>query len=77
VTGVGTVKQIIEDGAYVLLEVKYGVIRLLKQTVDLCKEVHNVDLECPIKPGVYDLTKVFQLPNEIPPVSVCPRAPGR
>jgi hypothetical protein len=68
IRAIGAVKETIEEGAYVLLQVKYGLIRLIKQTIDLCEQVGNVDLECPIEPGVLDLTKEVELPNEIPPV---------
>jgi hypothetical protein len=67
IRAIGAVKETIEEGAYVLLQVKYGLIRLIKQTIDLCEQVGNVDLECPIEPGVLDLTKEVELPNEIPP----------
>jgi len=63
----GTVKQTIEEGAYVNLQVKYGYIKLLDQTVDLCEQVKNVDLECPIEKGKISIIKDIELPKEIPP----------
>jgi len=63
----GTVKETILDGAYVNLEVKYGYIRLISTQANLCKEVKNVDLECPIEPGAISITKPVDLPKEIPP----------
>ncbi|KAK0746649.1 ML domain-containing protein [Schizothecium vesticola] len=63
----GTVKQTIEEGAYVKLVVKYGFIKLLDQTVDLCEQIKNVDLECPIEKGKISITKDIELPKEIPP----------
>ncbi|KAL2132128.1 hypothetical protein VTI74DRAFT_4163 [Chaetomium olivicolor] len=63
----GTVKETILEGAYVNLEVKYGYIRLIKTTADLCEEIKNVDLECPIEKGKISLTKSVDLPKEIPP----------
>ncbi|KXH43825.1 ML domain-containing protein [Colletotrichum salicis] len=62
----GTVKQNIEKGAYVLLQVKYGLIRLISTKADLCEQIENVDLECPIEKGVLTVTKSVELPNEIP-----------
>jgi len=50
----------------VALQVKYGVITLIKQTVDLCEQVKNVDLECPLNDSV-KFTKAVELPREIPP----------
>lgn len=51
------------------LQVKYGLIRLINQDADLCEQVKNVDLECPLKKGDMELTKDIDLPKEIPPVS--------
>ncbi|KAF3806579.1 Phosphatidylglycerol/phosphatidylinositol transfer protein [Colletotrichum gloeosporioides] len=62
----GTVKETIEKGAYVLLQVKYGLIRLISTKADLCEQIENVDLECPIEKGVLSITKSVELPNEIP-----------
>ncbi|KAF7546268.1 hypothetical protein G7046_g9349 [Stylonectria norvegica] len=63
----GTVKETIEEGAYVLLTVKYGLIRLISTKADLCEQIGNVDLECPVKAGVLSITKGVDLPSEIPP----------
>lgn len=64
----GIVKEDIEDGAWVALSVKYGYIKLINTKADLCKEMKNVDLECPIKKGRISITKEVDLPKEIPPV---------
>ena len=64
----GTVKQDIEEGAYIELQVKYGLIRLIKTRADLCEQVENVDMECPIKEGKLEITKTVELPQSIPPV---------
>ena len=56
-------------GAYVVLQVKYGLIRLVNTEADLCEQVANVDLKCPIKKGKTVITKDVELPKEIPPVS--------
>lgn len=52
-----------------LLQVKYGLIRLVSTKADLCEQVSNVDMECPIEKGKAVITKDVELPNEIPPVS--------
>lgn len=64
----GTVQQEIQKGATVLIEVKYGLITLLKQSVDLCDQIENVDLQCPVKEGDLAITKQVDLPKQIPPV---------
>lgn len=54
--------------AYVNLQVKYGLIRLINQKTDLCEQMKNVDEECPLS-GEKVITKDVDLPKEIPPVS--------
>lgn len=67
ITASGTVKEDISDGAYVEIEVKYGLIRLIRQTLDLCEQTAKVDLPCPIEEGVVTLQREVQLPQAIPP----------
>jgi hypothetical protein len=66
---VGTLLEDVKKGAYVILQVKYGLIRLVNTQADLCQQVSNVDLECPIEKGKTTITKDVELPKEIPPVS--------
>lgn len=49
------------------LQVKYGLITIIRQDADLCSQVKNVDLECPLKKGETALTKDVELPKQIPP----------
>ncbi|PBP16729.1 putative Phosphatidylglycerol/phosphatidylinositol transfer protein [Diplocarpon rosae] len=62
----GTLLEDVEDGAKVILQVKYGIIGLVKTEADLCEQVENVDMECPIKKGPITLTKDVELPSQIP-----------
>lgn len=64
----GTVKETITEGSYVKLVVKYGFIKLIDQTLDLCEQIKNVDLECPVEKGKLSIVKEVELPKEIPPV---------
>lgn len=64
----GIVKETIGKGAYVNLQVKYGYIRLVNIKADLCDQITNVDMECPIEEGILTITKSIDLPKEIPPV---------
>lgn len=66
----GELLEDVQDGAYVVLQVKYGLIRLVNTKADLCEQVTNVELECPIKKGPLRLTKEVELPEEIPPVRI-------
>ena len=70
ITATGTVFERIEQGAYVDIVVKYGLIRLLATRADLCEQIQNVDLECPIEKGVLSITKSVEIPKEVPPVSL-------
>lgn len=63
----GFLAQDIVDGAYVDVDVRYGFIRLIHQTYDLCEEVTNVDMECPIKKGEQVISKLVEIPAEVPP----------
>ncbi|KAI1819418.1 ml domain-containing protein [Xylaria intraflava] len=63
----GTVSKPIQKGAYVKLVVKYGLIRLISTTADLCEQVENVDLKCPIEKGQLSITKSVDIPKEVPP----------
>ena len=58
------------------LQVKYGLIRILNTQVDLCDYSSEVDLDCPLKKGELEFTKVVELPKEIPPVGFLNRCFG-
>lgn len=64
----GVVSETVEEGAYVALQVKYGLIRLISTKADLCEQVKNVDMECPIEAGPLTFLKSVELPKEIPNV---------
>jgi hypothetical protein len=44
------------------------MITLVKEKIDLCEHVKEVDLECPINKGKLVLTKNIDMPKQIPPV---------
>jgi len=67
IEAVGTLQKQLEKGAYVQLQVKYGLIRLVNTQQDLCDQVSNVDLECPVEKGKITIVKDVELPKEIPP----------
>ncbi|KAJ5758704.1 hypothetical protein N7520_005860 [Penicillium odoratum] len=62
----GTLKEPLVKGAYVNIVVKYGIITLISQTADLCDQLDNVDLKCPLS-GTMSMTKEVDLPAQIPP----------
>lgn len=67
ITATGTLRQSVEEGAYVLVDVKYGLIRLLRTKLDLCEQTAKIDLPCPIEKGERTIEKVVELPKVIPP----------
>lgn len=67
ITATGFLAQDIEEGAYVDVDVRYGFIRLIHQTFNLCEESKNLDIECPIEKGEQIITKEVAIPAEVPP----------
>ncbi|KAK4937622.1 Phosphatidylglycerol/phosphatidylinositol transfer protein [Elasticomyces elasticus] len=67
ITANGTFSKDIEPGATVFLQVKYGLITLIKQEADLCDNLPKIDMSCPIKEGVLSLTKEVDIPKQVPP----------
>jgi len=69
IEAMGDLKTTVEEGAYANFEVKYGFIKLLSGTADLCEKAAEVDLQCPIEKGQVKFQKVVELPSQIPPVT--------
>lgn len=69
ISATGVLHDVVAQGAYVDIVVKYGVITLIKKTFDLCENAGQVDLECPVDQGKLILEKSVDLPAAIPPVS--------
>lgn len=63
----GTFTKDIEPGATVFLQVKYGLITLIKQEADLCDNLPKIDITCPVKEGVLSLKKEVDIPKQVPP----------
>jgi len=74
IKAVGMLKNVVTKGAYVEVSVKYGLITLIREVLDLCDHVKEVELECPIDKGKQTLTKVVNIPREIPPGKYVVRA---
>ncbi|EAL21061.1 hypothetical protein CNBD4370 [Cryptococcus deneoformans B-3501A] len=68
VTVEGDVLETIEEGAYVDVTVKLGLIKLLQKEFDVCDEARhaNASVQCPVQPGPYTVTETVELPQEIP-----------
>ncbi|EPS28164.1 Phosphatidylglycerol/phosphatidylinositol transfer protein [Penicillium oxalicum] len=67
ITASGVFHERITSGATVNIVVKYGLITLIRQTMDLCEQIENVDLKCPLEKGRMTMTKQVDLPSQIPP----------
>ncbi|KAL0961369.1 hypothetical protein HGRIS_006325 [Hohenbuehelia grisea] len=65
----GSVTERVEDGAIVWVEVKVGLIVLLRKTYDLCEIARdaNFSLQCPVEEGPYSIEEDVALPNQLPP----------
>ena len=63
----GTFTEEIVKGAYVNLQVKWGLITLIKTTADLCDQLKEVDESCPVD-GDQVIRKEVEIPKEVPPV---------
>ncbi|KAF5390291.1 hypothetical protein D9757_002856 [Collybiopsis confluens] len=69
-----TANERIEEGAYVDVTVKLGLIKLLTKQFDVCEEARNANasVQCPVDQGAYNVAQTVDLPREIPPGSIYP-----
>jgi len=69
VTVSAVTSETIEEGAYVDVTVKLGLIKLLNKSFDLCEEARkaNASVQCPVQKGNYLVEQTVSLPKEIPP----------
>ncbi|CAG9945329.1 unnamed protein product [Clonostachys rosea f. rosea IK726] len=61
------VEQTITDGSYVKVVIKYGLIQLISTTADLCEQVSNAGIKCPIEAGKHQISFQADMPAVIPP----------
>jgi hypothetical protein len=66
ITASGIFSKNVDPGATLFLQVKYGLITLIRQEADMCDRIGNVDLTCPLKKGEMDLTKSVEIPKQVP-----------
>ncbi|KAJ6447680.1 MD-2-related lipid-recognition domain-containing protein [Mycena sanguinolenta] len=64
------VMETVEEGATADVQLKFGCIKLLQKTFDICEEVRNTNasITCPVAPGPYSIVQTMQLPKEVPKV---------
>ncbi|KAL6926786.1 hypothetical protein ACO0SA_004892 [Hanseniaspora valbyensis] len=68
-TAKGVTTDVITEGSYIEVTVKLGLIQILKKNFDLCELLLDNDdlgLECPVSPGVYELYKEVEIPEQAP-----------
>ncbi|AET40038.1 sterol transporter Ecym_5275 [Eremothecium cymbalariae DBVPG len=65
----GVLYSTVDEGSYVMVEVRLGYIKLLTQTFDLCEQLEENDLgyECPLLPGTYTISETVEIPVQVPP----------
>ena len=62
----GTLLKDVEAGAKLFLTVKYNSITILKEEADLCDQLPNVDLSCPLKKGPLNVAKEVEITSQVP-----------
>lgn len=62
----GKLREETKEGAFVRVKVAYGLITLINIQADLCEQISNVDLSCPLEKGTFKIEKEVKLPSEIP-----------
>ncbi|EJD48124.1 hypothetical protein AURDEDRAFT_113020 [Auricularia subglabra TFB-10046 SS5] len=68
VTASGTVYRTIDEGAYVVVTVKLGLVKVVTQRVDICQQLRESsdDVQCPVEPGEYNVETVVPIPGVAP-----------
>ncbi|EEB06362.1 niemann-Pick disease type C2 protein hE1 [Schizosaccharomyces japonicus yFS275] len=62
------VNTVVEEGSYVLAEVKYGFVRIVNEKLDLCEQADLLaGIKCPVGPSLITKTIEVPLPWAIPP----------
>jgi hypothetical protein len=62
----GTLSKDVEAGAKLYLTVKYNSITILQEEADLCDQLPNVDLNCPLKKGPLNVAKEVEITSQVP-----------
>lgn len=69
--GVGSLRSLVTNGSYVDVSVYLGFLRVYAERMDLCEVLreNNVQVQCPVEPGHYDITHVVEMPGgRVPPI---------
>jgi hypothetical protein len=56
--------------SYADVTVKLGLIQLIKDKFDICKEIVQFGETCPIQEGEVEIVKEIDIPSIVPPVSL-------
>ena len=56
-------------GGEVKVSVKYGIITIFSNTLDLCTLLKDAGFTCPLAPKTYEGSLTQMIPNAIPAVS--------
>ncbi|EPZ35323.1 hypothetical protein O9G_000719 [Rozella allomycis CSF55] len=65
ITVVGNLKSVIDQGSYVKVRVRYGLITVVNTKIDLCKEISDYPElpQCPVQPGRIAISEVTDMPD--------------
>ncbi|KAJ3402575.1 Phosphatidylglycerol/phosphatidylinositol transfer protein [Chytridiales sp. JEL 0842] len=63
----GVLSEDVTDGSVADVKVKLGVIKLLEQRMELCKEIKQIGRECPVEKGDVEIVHTVDIPREVPP----------
>lgn len=66
ISAAATFNADVEPGAKIFLQVKYGLITLIKHEADLCDRLGNVDVTCPLEKGDMTISKSVNIPEQVP-----------
>ena len=63
-------------GGSIKIEVKWGFLKVVDQTVQVCDVLKESNLKCPLSAGTYSASQTVSLPSETPGVSHVISCPG-
>lgn len=69
--GVGSLRGLVTKGSYLDVSAYLGFLRVYAERMDLCEVLNgnNVQVQCPVEPGHYDITHVVEIPDgRVPPI---------
>lgn len=63
----GRLAEIVSNGSYAHIQVKWIFVSLIDKDFDLCENADMADKKCPIEKGAFNITKEVVIPKAVPP----------